>query len=339
MKKEKIAVLGGGSWGATLAAHLGNLGHDVMIWEFVKEVADYLEKNRHLKTLPHLKLPSSIKVSNDLSFVLKDRPIILCVVPSPAVRSTFEACQKTGMVNPGTIIINASKGIENQTFLTMTQVVSSVLKNAGDLVAFSGPSHAEEIALGKPAVLVAASKSNEAAERTKNMFLSENFRVYTSQDPLGVQLGGAIKNVFAVACGVIDGLKLGDNTKAALMTRGLIEMARIGKSFGAETLTFFGLSGLGDLIVTCASQHSRNRLLGDKIGSGKSVETALSEMTMVAEGYYTAKSAFMLAKKNNIDAPIIEETYKILYEKTSPQDSMKRLMSRQVGAEMEGLVL
>lgn len=337
--KEKIAVLGGGTWGATLAAQLANQGADVMIWEFVREVADKLKTDRTLKTLPQLRLPASIQITNNLAEAITGRKVILSVTPSHAVRSTFTAAQKTGKLEPHALVISASKGIENVTFSTMTQIIHEIFPQAGELVILSGPSHAEEVAMGQPVVLVAASKSSAAAERVRDLFVSDNFRIYTGSDPLGVELGGSIKNVYAVACGVVDGLKLGDNTKAALISRGLLEMTRLGNTMGAKTLTFFGLSGLGDLIVTCGSKHSRNRLLGEKIGSGKNLQQALSEMTMVAEGVNTAKSAYHLSQARNVEMPIVNEVYRILFENKPPKDSIRDLMTRQVGAEMEGIVL
>lgn len=337
MNKEKLTVLGGGTWGATIAAHLGGLGHDVMVWEFVKEVAEYLEKNRSLKTLPKLKLPASVHVTNNIADALKGRKIIFSVTPSHTVRSTFKAAAPH--VEKGAMIVSATKGIEMDTNKRMTEVIKESCPSVGDVVVLTGPSHAEEVSLGQPVVLVSASTSKAAAGRVRDMMASTVFRIYTSDDPIGAELGGSIKNVYAVASGMIDGLKLGDNTKAALMTRGLAEMTRLGAKMGAKPVTFFGLSGLGDLIVTCGSQHSRNRAVGEKIGQGKSLEAALKEMTMVAEGINSTKSGYQLAQKHNIEMPIVNEMYKILFENKSPKDSMKDLMTRQVGAEMEGIVL
>lgn len=339
MSKEKIAVLGGGTWGSTLAAQLAKNGHDVMIWEFAADVAEKLRKERTLKTLPQLKLPESVQITNILSEALKGRKIILSVTPSHAVRSTFTAAVKTGALEAGAMVISATKGIENVTFSTMSQIIHEIFPQAGELVILSGPSHAEEVAIGKPVALVAGSKSVAAAAKVKDLFLSETFRVYTSTDPLGVELGGSLKNVYAVACGVVDGLDLGDNTKAAVISRGLLEMTRLGHTMGAQTLTFFGLSGLGDMIVTCGSQHSRNRLLGEKLGAGKDLKQALGEMTMVAEGVNTAKSAFNLAQAKKVELPIVNEVYKILFENKPPKESIRDLMAREAGAEMEGITL
>jgi len=337
--KHRVAVLGGGTWGATLAAHLANVGHDVAIWEFVPEVADHLAKQRSLKTLPQLRLTDSILVSNDMGQVLDGRSTILSVTPSHAVRPTFLAAVKTGKLQQGATIISASKGIENKTFLVMTQIVSEIFPDAGDLAVLTGPSHAEEVAEGQPVALVAACASTKGQAHVKDLFTAERFRVYTSPDVLGAQLGAALKNVYAVACGIVDGLGLGDNTKAALMTRGLAEMARLGVAMGARPVTFFGLSGLGDLIVTCGSKHSRNRSLGEKVGQGKTLKQALAEMTMVAEGVNATESTQNLLSVKRVEMPIVTEVFKVLFENKPPRDSIRDLMSRNVGLEMEGIAL
>src|SRR5258708_3890653 len=284
MIKEKMAFLGGGSWGATLAAHAAQQGHEVLIWEFIKEQAEVLKNKRTLPTLPELKLPANVHVTNDIADAVKNVHMIFSVVPSHTVRSTFQSAKP--YLKKGCFVVSASKGIETDSLLRMSQVITEIFPDVGDIVILSGPSHAEEVALGQPVALVAASSSKPAAERIRGVMASESFRIYTSSDPIGVELGGALKNVYAVACGVVDGLALGDNTKAALMTRGLLEITRLGGKLGARALTFFGLSGLGDLIVTCTSKHSRNRLVGERIGSGKTLQRALSEMTMVAEGVH-----------------------------------------------------
>jgi glycerol-3-phosphate dehydrogenase (NAD(P)+) len=336
---QKIAVLGGGSWGATLAGQLAATGQDVAVWEFDKGVADKLARERTLATLPQLKLPPSVEITNDIGAALKGRKIVVAVTPSHTVRSTFERAAASGALPAGGLVISASKGLEDGTFATMSQIIRETFPAAGDIVILSGPSHAEEVAARKPVALVAASTAAAAAERVQDLFISDNFRVYTSDDPLGVELGGSLKNIYAVACGVVDGLDLGDNTKAALLTRGLAEMTRLGTALGAKTVTFFGLSGLGDLIVTCGSRHSRNRLLGEKIGSGKTLDQALKEMTMVAEGVVTCKAAQRLAQKRGVTMPIVHEMHQILFASKPAKDSIKDLMTRQTRAEMEGIVV
>lgn len=336
--KEKIAVLGGGSWGSTLAAQLAKKGHEVSIWEFLPDVAEHLKTKRTLTTLPQLKLPSSVFVTNNMKEALQGKEMVLCVTPSHTVRATFQAAIKSGL-KKDILVVSASKGIENGTHMRMSEIIKDIFPDVGDLVILSGPSHAEEVAMGQPVALVAASHADRAAERVRAIFAADSFRVYTSDDPIGVELGGALKNIYAVACGVVDGLSLGDNTKAALITRGLLEITRLGHSLGAKTVTFFGLSGLGDLIVTCNSKHSRNRSLGEKIGSGKTLDQALSEMTMVAEGVNTTKGVYEMANSKGVDVPIINEMYHVLFKGKSPRDSIRDLMTREVGAEMEGLVL
>jgi len=339
MNKQSIAVLGGGSWGATLASYLVGRGHDVSLWEFVPAVADRLQKLRTLSTLPQLKLPQQVAVTNKISEALQGRQIVLCVVPSHTIRATFSSPEARRSLPAKALVINASKGIEEGSNATISQVIRESFPSAGDIVILSGPSHAEEVAMGQPVVLVSASQSPAAAERVSEIFLSDTFRVYTSNDPTGVELGGALKNIYALASGIIDGLSLGDNTKAALMSRGLMEMTRLGSAMGAHRITFFGLSGLGDLIVTCSSKHSRNRLLGEKIGSGKTLNEALAEMTMVAEGVNAARSAYNLGRELKVELPIINEMYEVLFKNKSPRESIKDLMHRHVGAEMEGIAL
>lgn len=337
--QEKIAVLGGGSWGSTLATQLAQNKHEVSIWEYDPQVAKYLAEKRTLTTLPQVHLPKSVHVTNDIGEALKDRDLIVCVVPSHTVENTFGQPKALKNLKKGALVINASKGFEPKTNKRLSEIISKVFTEVGDIVILSGPSHAEEVASGQPVALVAGSTSLAASQKVSAIFSSDQFRVYTNQDPIGVELGGALKNIYAVACGITDGLNLGDNTRAALISRGLLEMTRIGKALGAKPLTFFGLSGLGDLIVTCSSQHSRNRKLGTLIGHGKKLDQALSEMTMVAEGVNATKSAHQLAQSKKIEVPIINEMAQVLFENKSPQDSIKDLMARQAGEEMEGIAI
>jgi len=340
MRTEKICVLGGGSWGSTLASQLSLKGHDVFLWEYDPEICQRLNKDRTLKTLPQFKLQKEVKVTNHIDKALEGRDVIFCVVPSHTVRSTFGLKVAQKNLHKGATVVIATKGIETDTDKRMSEIIRELFPEGGDIVILSGPSHAEEVSEGKPAVLVAASTSAASAYRVRDMFNPEQFRVYVSDDPIGAELGGSLKNVYALACGISDGLNLGDNIKAALMSRGLIEMTRLGVSLGAQTITFFGLSGLGDLIVTANSRHSRNRHLGELIGGGKNLEEALKEMTMVAEGVNTTKSAYQLGRKRNIDTPIVNEMNQVLFENKSPQDSLRDLMARNVRTEeMEGIIL
>lgn len=332
--KERIAVLGGGSWGATLADHLAKNGHDVFLWEFVAADADRLKRTRRLPTLPHLVLHEAVQVTNNLAEVLAGRPMILNAVPSTHVRATFQAVHATGTLAVGAWVVSVSKGIENNSLKRMSEVIAEAEpKLAGRVAVLAGPSHAEEVARSLPTAVVAAGP-DDLREKLVEVFNADHLRVYTNPDFIGVELCGALKNVFAVACGISDGLGFGDNTKAALMTRGLNEMVRLGVSEGAQVITFLGLAGLGDLIVTCTSRHSRNRSLGEKLGQGRTTAQALAEMTMVAEGYPTSKSAQQLADRHKLDLPIIAELYRILYEEKPARNAMRDLLSRPPVPEM-----
>ncbi|MCB4757477.1 MAG: NAD(P)-dependent glycerol-3-phosphate dehydrogenase [Elusimicrobia bacterium] len=339
MKREIIAVLGGGSWGTTLASYLAKRGHHMFLWEFDPKIAKKLKINRTIDTLPGLKLPDSVEVSNNIEDILKDKDIILSVTPSHAVRSTFSQKGAKNHLKRGALIISATKGLEVGTHLTMSQVIKEIFTDAGDIVILSGPSHAEEVAMGHPVAVVAASNSPAASKKVQEMVGSDTFRIYTSDDPLGVELAGSLKNIYAIACGIVDGLSLGDSTKSALMTRALAEITRLGIKLKASPLTFFGLAGLGDMIVTCTSQFSRNRHLGELIGQGDTLDKALKKMTMVAEGVNTTRSAYELAKMTGVVTPIINEMHLVLFKNKSPKDSLRDLMGRQMGSEMEGIVL
>ena len=334
--KEQICVIGGGSWGATLADHLARQGNDVTIWEFLAPAAERLRATRTLSVMPELALHPGVQVTSDLAPALAGKTLMVSAVPSEHVRATFRRVRETGAFSPQGWIVSVTKGIENQTLKRMTEVIAEELPGAqGRTAVLAGPSHAEEVSRKIPTVVVAAGPA-ALAEKVQGLFTSDAFRVYTNSDFVGVELGGALKNVYAIACGICDGLGLGDNTKAALMTRGLNEMTRLGATYGARLDTFFGLSGMGDLIVTCMSRHSRNRLLGEKIGQGKTLEKALSEMTMVAEGVPTTKSAYQLASRHGLDLPLAGELYRCLFEGKTARDSLRDLMLRPTHSEWEG---
>lgn len=331
---EKISVVGGGSWGATLADVLARNGHAVSLWEFVPETAKALRETRKLKTLPQLSLHESVLVTNDMAEALAGRTMLLSAVPSDFVRRTWRVIRDKNLFPAGAWVCSVTKGVENDSLKRMSEIISEEIPAAAGRVAvLSGPSHAEEVARRIPTAIVAAGPA-ELAARTQKLFQSDFLRIYTSADAVGVELGGALKNIYAIACGVCDGLSLGDNTKAALMTRGLNEMVRIGLASGAQGITFSGLSGLGDLIVTCTSAHSRNRTLGEKLGHGKALAQALAEMTMVAEGVTTAKSGLQLGRKLGLSLPIIEEIHACLYENKSAKTALHDLMSRPAAGEM-----
>jgi len=331
---ESIVVLGGGSWGATLADHLAKKGAEVVLWEFDARLATLLESGRTLSTLPDLTLHPSVRVTADLAKALVGRTVIVNAVPSTHVRNTFRAVGKCGGLSPQSWVVSATKGIENNTLKRMSEVIGEEIPSLhGRVGVLSGPSHAEEVARSLPTAIVAAGPEG-IPEKIVGLFNTECLRVYTNADFVGVELCGALKNIYAVACGVSDGLGFGDNTKAALMTRGLNEMVRLGVSAGAQVITFLGLAGLGDLIVTCTSPHSRNRALGEKIGRGLSASEALAEMTMVAEGYPTTRGAKQLADRQGLSLPIVSALHDVLYDGKSGREALKELLSRPPIPEM-----
>jgi glycerol-3-phosphate dehydrogenase (NAD(P)+) len=333
-KSERIAVLGAGSWGATLAGLLADKGHAVSLWEIDPKAAKSLSDTRQLRVLPDMKLAKSVEVTSDLKKALEGRSVIVSATPSQFVRSTLKAVASTGAVSSHSILISVTKGLEDKTLKCMSEIIREELGGPAERIAvLSGPSHAEEVCRHMPTAIVAASLDPAVSSRVQSMFTEDYFRVYTHNDMLGVELGGTLKNVIAIGCGISDGLGLGDNTKAAIMTRGLNEMARLGVKRGAQLLTFFGLTGMGDLIVTCLSQHSRNRSLGEKIGRGKTPEQALAEMTMVAEGHKTAPAAYAMAKQYGVECPLMEQIYLVLYQGKNPRDSLRELMERQTPSE------
>jgi len=337
-KAERVAVLGAGSWGATLAALLSKKGHEVSLWEFDPRAAEALSSTRKLPVLPELDIPAAIHVTNDLSSALRERSILISATPSHVVRVTMTSVWKTNSLDKKAIVINVAKGLEEKTLKRMSQVISEELHVPINRIAsLSGPSHAEEVCRGLPTATVAAGIDKKTVARVQTLFENDFFRVYPHDDLIGVELGGTLKNIFAIACGISDGLGLGDNSRAAILTRGLNEMTRIGVKLGGNMLTFFGLTGMGDLFVTCMSPHSRNRLLGEKIGRGKTAAQALSEMTMVAEGMKAAPSAFALSQKLKLDCPLIQEIYKVLYKGKDPKTSLHDLMHRQTHKEWQGL--
>ncbi len=328
---KRIAVLGAGSWGTTLAILLGKKNLEVKLWEFNEENVKLLnEKRENLIYLPGVSIPQNIVISSSINEVVEKADIIVFVIPTHVFR---DVAKKVKNFSAHTIFVSASKGIENKTFARMSEIIKDET-GSDRIVALSGPSHAEEVSREIPTAIVAASKNIFIAEEIQRLFSTHYFRVYTNTDIAGVEIGGSLKNIIAIASGIIDGLKLGDNTKAALITRGLSEIARFGIHFKANYSTFSGLSGLGDLVVTCTSKHSRNRLLGEKIGSGKTLNEALNEMIMVAEGVKTTISAYEIAKKNNIQMPITEEMFKVLYCNKQPASAVHSLMTREFKSEL-----
>lgn len=323
----KIAVIGSGSWGTAVAVMLASRGHDVYLWSWIQEETDRLARDRENKEfLPGIKFPDTITCSHDMALCTDGGDLIITAAPSPATRTT--AKNLSPHVKAGQKIINISKGLEEGTLLRLSQVYKEEIPQA-NISVMSGPSHAEEVSRALPTTNVVASEDIETAKYIQDIMMGDMFRVYTSTDIIGVELGGALKNVVALCAGMSDGLGYGDNTKAALMTRGLAEIARLGIAMGARQETFMGLSGLGDLIVTCTSMHSRNRRAGILLGKGKSLDETLEEVHMVVEGVNTAKAAYAMAKKYNVEMPIVEEAYKILFEGADAREAVLKLMTRE----------
>jgi len=330
----KIAVLGAGAWGTTLAILLHYNGHKVTLWEYRQDIAEELNKNRENKTfLPGTPIPKDLEISHQLQESTVNKDLIVLAVPSQFLRSVMKQIAFADVKN--TIFVNVAKGIENKTLMTMSNMLKDVFPNIQEeqLGILSGPSHAEEVCNKIPTAVVSASTVNETAKSIQVAFMNSYFRVYSSTDLLGVELGGAFKNVMAIGAGIIDGAKFGDNTKAAIMTRGIAEISRMGIAMGARPETFSGLSGIGDLIVTCMSKHSRNRYVGEKLGSGLKLKEILESMYAVAEGVETSRSASQLAIKIGVDAPITNEVYKILFEDKDPILATSDLMTREMKAE------
>jgi len=330
----KISVLGAGSWGTTLALVLNDNHHDVNLWTFDSEQADLIrEKHENCQFLPGIALPSEIKITTDIETSCRERDMIVAAVPSQFLRSVLQRIAHLDLDH--TVICNVAKGIENGSLMTMSEVLLDVLmhERRENLAILSGPSHAEEVSLKMPTMVVSASFKMKTAKIVQEAFVNDYFRVYVNEDIRGVELGGAIKNVIAIGAGLSDGAGFGDNTKAAIMTRGIYEITRLGAKMGAQPITFAGLSGMGDLIVTCMSHHSRNRFVGEEIGKGRNVAEVLSDMTMVAEGVATAKSVHQLAHKHRIEMPMAEEVYKVLFEDKNPRQATIDLMLRDTRGE------
>ncbi len=333
----KVSVLGAGSWGTALAIILANNGHQVTLWEYNKQYVKNLKKHYENKVfLPGIKLPREIAITHSLKDAATDQHMIVIAIPTQFIRSVLKQIKKISFKN--TTFVSVSKGIENETLMTVDHIISEELGISEDAIGvLSGPSHAEEVSRKIPTAVVAASISIETAIEIQAAFANSYFRVYSSTDIIGAELGGALKNVIAIGAGIIDGAKFGDNTKAAIMTRGIAEISRLGIQLGAKPETFAGLSGMGDLIVTCMSKHSRNRYVGEQIGMGKKLPEILKEMTMVAEGVETCKSVHQLAAKHHIDVPIANAVYNILFNEKDPIKVTNDLMSRGMKTELENL--
>jgi len=325
---SKVAVLGAGSWGNALAIVLADNGHDVRLWTHRKEQADEINNTHRNEKYLQVDLPHNLKAYHDLEVAIQDVDAIVFVVPSSAIREVSR--QVKDMVPKDVTIVHAAKGIEPNTFKRISELIAEEIPtyHQDDIVVLSGPSHAEEVALRHPTTVTVASKNEERANITQNLFINSSFRVYTSQDVIGVELGGALKNIIAFGAGISDGLGFGDNAKAALITRGLAEITRLGSKMGANPLTFLGLCGVGDLIVTSTSTHSRNWRAGELLGKGKSLQTILDEMGMVVEGVRTTKAVAFLSDEMEVDMPITKGIYDLLFNNYKPEDIVSQLMSR-----------
>jgi len=333
---EKVCVLGAGSWGSALALVLAKNGYNVHMWTLNEEQAKNINKTKeNIDYLPGVVFPSNITVTTNLEETIKDSIIIVLAVPSQAIRSICK--QIKSFVNSNQILVDVAKGLEKGTGLRLSEVCEDELPN-NPYVTLSGPSHAEEVAKDIPTTVVVASQNLDIAQKVQDIFMSPKFRVYTNPDIVGVELGGALKNIIAFGAGICDGLGLGDNAKAALMTRGIREIARLGIAMGANAATFSGLSGIGDLIVTCTSMHSRNRRAGILIGQGKSLEETLEEVKMVVEGITATEVAYEVSKKLNVDMPITSAIYSILHSHLNPNEVVIDLMMRNKTHEMEEIV-
>ncbi|MCD4742862.1 MAG: NAD(P)-dependent glycerol-3-phosphate dehydrogenase [Desulfobacteraceae bacterium] len=335
----KIGVVGAGSWGTALAKLLAEKGFNMDLWAFEPEVKEQIEtKRENIFFLPGKKLPENIVCTNNLEKAVKGKDLVLIVVPSHCMREVAEKMK--GFVSSNTVIVTASKGIENKTHLTMFGVLKEILVSIKEknLCVLSGPSFAKEVAERLPSVVAVASTDKVTAEYVQHIFACSCFRVYTNDDPVGVEIGGAMKNVIAIAAGICDGMNMGLNARAALITRGLTEMNRLGIRLGANPHTLSGLSGVGDLLLTCTGDLSRNYTVGKRIGAGEKIEDITREMRMVAEGVKTTKSVYNLSKKLGINLPICNEVYYVLYENLPVADTRERLMNRALKHELDGIV-
>ena len=323
---EKIGIIGAGSWGTALSKVVADNGHEVTVWSIVESEIEMLKaEHEHKDKLPGVKLPEQIVYTTKIEEAIAGMDVCVLAVPSPFTRSTSK--MMAPYVKQGQIIVNVAKGVEEKTLMTLSEIIEEEIP-AAEVAVLSGPSHAEEVGRGLPTTVVVGAKYRKTAEYLQGVFMNEVFRVYTSSDMLGIELGGALKNVIALAAGIADGLGCGDNTKAALITRGIAEITRLGLVMGGKAETFSGLTGIGDLIVTCASMHSRNRRAGILIGQGKSMEEAMAEVKQVVAGVYSAKAASGLARKYEIEMPIVDKVNEVLFEGLPAKQAMRELMLR-----------
>lgn len=338
MNDKKITVLGAGSWGTALAIHLARIGYSPYLWSHRDSLIDEIKHTRkNSRYLSDAWIPETVNLCTDLEKAVINASVLIAVVPSHAFREVM--IQARPYLEPEVLVINGAKGIDEETLQRISEIYQEIVGKEKSFAVLSGPSHAEEVCKGMPTAVVVASKDSQCAATAQNVLMSSDFRVYTHDDVIGVELGGSLKNVIALGTGIADGLGYGDNTKAALMTRGLAEIARLGVVMGANPLTFAGLAGVGDLIVTCTSMHSRNRRAGIEIGKGKRVEEALESVKMVVEGVRTTRAAQRLSLQYGVEMPITEEMHKVLFKGKNPQEAVTDLMGRGRKGELEDIGL
>ncbi|MBZ5202282.1 NAD(P)H-dependent glycerol-3-phosphate dehydrogenase [Planomicrobium chinense] len=335
---EKVSVFGAGSWGTALSYVLAQNGHDLLLWTHRAEQADEINNHTNNRYLKNIQLPETLKATADLKQTVEHSDVYVLAVPTKAIREVCASIKEN--LNKKALFVHVSKGIEPDSLKRISEMIREEIPEQWieDVVVLSGPSHAEEVVLEHPTTVTAACENTKSAERIQDLFMNNYFRVYTNTDVIGVEIGGALKNIIALAVGITDGLGYGDNAKAALMTRGLAEIARLGVKMGATPLTFSGLSGVGDLIVTCTSVHSRNWRAGNMLGKGKSIDEVLEEMGMVVEGIRTTKAAYQLSQKHGVPMPITAALYAVLFEDVSTDEAVERLMGRMKKNEMEDLI-
>ncbi len=336
MQSENIGIIGAGAWGTAIALLLAEKGYTFPLWVYEEDLSNTMKSQReNTLFLPGFSLPENIQPTTSLQQAVEDKSVILLVVPTHVIRATIKSIRP--FLKPDCLIINASKGIENETLCTVGQILRQELDDHHTFAVISGPTFAKEIAQGLPSALVAAGDTLEIAERVQRIISTPKLKVFTSDDPLGVQIGGALKNVIAISTGICDGMGLGYNPRAALISRGLMEITRIGTAQGARPETFLGLSGMGDLVLTCTGDLSRNRNIGIQLGKGRKLADITQNMQVVAEGIRTVKSAYELKNKLNIQASVIEETYRVIYEEKSPQKALEDLMKVETDTEFAGV--
>ncbi len=336
MPNQSITIIGAGSWGTALSIHLANIGSRVNLWVYEKFLCEQIKETKeNSEFLPGFTLPNLIHPTNSLEEAIGENDIILLVVPTNFIRNISK--ELSTFLKPSSIIVNAGKGIETASLCRIQEILKETLTNTSFFATLSGPTFAMEVAKGKPSAIVVASENKDISDQVQSIFSTPSLKVFTSDDPIGVEVGGALKNIMAITTGISDGVKFGHNTRAAIITRGLVEISRIGTALGAKPETFFGLSGLGDLVLTCTGELSRNRQFGIRVGEGEHPQDIANDMKVAVEGLLTLKSAYALKSKLNIQASIIDETYKVIYEGKSPHQALKDLMQIKTTSEFIGV--